>query len=48
MTFREARLSLQLEAEERVGAPMRQQAQAARSAEDAAAGAVRAAVEGTV
>ena len=48
MTFREARLSLQLEAVERVGAPRRQPARMARAAEDAAAGAVRSAVEGSV
>jgi hypothetical protein len=37
MTFWEARLSLQLEAEERVGGPMRLAAAEARAAEDALA-----------
>ena len=37
MTFREARLSLQLEAEERVGGPMRNAAMEAKAAEDALA-----------
>jgi hypothetical protein len=37
MTFLEARLSLQYEAEERVGGPMRQAAREARALEDALA-----------
>jgi hypothetical protein len=37
MTFWEARLSLQLEAEERVGAPMREAARMQREQEDALA-----------
>ena len=37
MTFLEARLSLQYEAEERVGGPMRQMARLAREQEDALA-----------
>jgi hypothetical protein len=42
MTFEEARLSLQVIAEERIGAPMRQAAREARAREDAAwAGAIR-------
>ena len=36
MSFDEARLSLQLLAEERIGGPMRARARAAREAEDAA------------
>jgi len=41
MTFIEARLSLQYEAEERVGAPMRDGARMARAREDAAYGSLR-------
>ena len=37
MTFTEARLSLQYEAEERVGGPMREMARQARAEEDALA-----------
>ena len=41
LTFLEARLSLQYEAEERVGGPMRESARLARAREDAAYGTVR-------
>jgi hypothetical protein len=44
MTFYEARLSLQYEAEERVGGPMRRAAAEARALEDAAAEQTRLAV----
>ena len=47
MTWREALLSLQLASEEKVGAPMRNKAREARTIEDAAAEAVRKAVDGT-
>ena len=46
MTFVEARVALQLEAEERIGAAMRANARADRVREDAAANAVAQAVEG--
>lgn len=44
MTWAEAKLELQLDAEERVGGPMREFARRERAEEDAAAGAVAAAV----
>ena len=47
MTFEQAQLSLQLMAEERVGAPMRSEAWAAKHREDAAAQAAIAAVSGS-
>lgn len=47
MTWAEALLSLQLASEEQVGAPMRRQAREAKAIEDAAALAVRKAVDGT-
>ena len=45
MTLAQAQLSLQLLAEERVGAPMREEARIKRAREDAAFAAARAAVE---
>jgi len=45
MTFREALLSLQLMAEEKVGAPRRETGYRAKAEEDAAFEAVRAAVK---
>lgn len=46
MTFYEARLSLQLEAEERIGAAERGTATQARMTEDAAVAAIRQSIEG--
>ena len=46
MTFAEARLSLQLEAEERIGARLRYDAQNARAVEDTLANAQRAQLGG--
>lgn len=46
MTFVEARVSLQLEAEERIGYLLREQQRQARAVEDAAFAAVRDAVGG--
>ena len=46
MTFLEARLSLQYEAEERVGGPMRATARQARAEEDAIAAKAAAGAQG--
>lgn len=46
MTWREAQLSLQVDAEVRYGAPRRREAYEARAAEDAAAAAVITALRG--